>query len=85
MSISNPIPCLLCGTELQYAGIRGEEPINLPSDGTAFRTYGHYGSTFFDPGRNTAWFEIAICDACLRAVPRERLWLSPHLREDEVG
>lgn len=32
--------------------------------GTAFRIYGHYGSTVFDPMDGSS-LEIVICDECL--------------------
>ena len=35
-----------------------------PSDGTAFYTSGHYGSTVFDPMDGTV-AEIVICNLCM--------------------
>lgn len=43
-----------------------EEAVNQPYGATTFHSYGHYGSTVFDPpptgGRR---LEINICDSCL--------------------
>lgn len=36
-----------------------------PMYGVAFVTYGHYGSTYFDPMDGTS-IEIVICDDCLK-------------------
>ena len=33
-------------------------------DGLHFRTYGHYGSTIFDPMDGT-YLDVAICDECI--------------------
>jgi hypothetical protein len=38
---------------------------NQPVKGVEFITYGHYGSTVFDPMNGTQ-IAINICDACLR-------------------
>jgi len=70
--MKNVVNCFKCDLELDYAGhLEGGNQVqmNQPSNGLAFRTYGHYGSTFFDPFREAAWLEIAICDACMRAHP----------------
>lgn len=33
--------------------------------GLSFRTYGHYGSTIFDPMGTGEYLDIAICDLCI--------------------
>ena len=38
-----------------------------PTHGLAFITYGHYGSTYFDP-MNGDYLEICICDVCLASL-----------------
>jgi hypothetical protein len=38
---------------------------NQPSEGAEFRTYGHYGSTFWD-SFNGEELVLNICDECLR-------------------
>jgi hypothetical protein len=63
MSREAMLPCFVCGKTLLNAFIEAD---NQPQDGTEFRTYGHYGSTFWD------WTEgeelvLTICDDCLRA------------------
>lgn len=55
------LPCIVCRGRL-FNVCRDSE--NQPSEGTAFMTYGHYGSTVFDPMDGTA-LEINICDSCL--------------------
>lgn len=55
------LPCIVCGVELDNVTADSD---NQPSDGTAFWTSGHYGSTFFDP-MDGQRIEITICDACL--------------------
>ena len=55
--------CLCCEKEVEnqdYEGLIGIHPM----DGTAFNTYGHYGSTCFDPMDGT-FLELCICNECL--------------------
>lgn len=60
-------PCILCGKELENVVNDAE---NVPYQGTAFETHGHYGSTAFDP-MNGSMLEINFCDDCLRAAARQ--------------
>lgn len=55
--------CLVCDTTLQNYSW---DKVNTfhPLGGTTFFTYGHYGSTFFDP-MNDDTLHICICDKCL--------------------
>lgn len=55
------LPCIVCEKDLENAGI-GE--FNQPYAGTTFKTYGHYGSTVFDP-MDGSYLVINVCDACL--------------------
>jgi hypothetical protein len=61
MSKDAMLPCIICGVTLSNAF---EGSINPPEEGTEFRTFGHYGSTFWDSfgGEEIA---INICDECL--------------------
>ena len=43
-----------------------------PNDGLYFVTYGHYGSTFFDP-MDGSCMEIVVCDDCLRNKVKHRI------------
>jgi len=61
MKIKN-IPCFVCEKELD--NIMEDKRGNQPSNGLEFTTYGHYGSTFFDPMDGTR-LAINICDKCL--------------------
>lgn len=56
------LPCLVCGKTLQ--NVFGDLE-NQPSDGTEFRTYGHYGSTFWD-SMDGEELVLNVCDSCLR-------------------
>lgn len=54
------IPCFKCGRKLEAVCDNSDQPYG----GTLFRTYGHYGSTFFDP-MDGQYLELIICDPCL--------------------
>lgn len=58
------LPCIACGNELNNAF---HDMTNQPSDGTAFESSGHYGSTAFDP-MDGSYIEINVCDRCLVAA-----------------
>jgi uncharacterized protein (DUF2225 family) len=60
--------CIVCNTELENLDIAypdDNEKVH-PIDGTVFRTYGHYGSTVFDP-MDASYLEIVVCDRCLQS------------------
>jgi hypothetical protein len=61
------IPCIRCDKPLDnstymHGGIAVEVH---PSSGLHFRTYGHYGSTIFDPMGTNETLDVAICDECI--------------------
>ena len=56
------LPCFKCGKALQNAFIESD---NQPSEGTEFRTQGHYGSTFWDSFDGVD-LVLNVCDRCLR-------------------
>jgi hypothetical protein len=60
--------CIVCDVEVDNWDIAYPKGSNVvhPIDGTAFRTYGHYGSTVFDP-MDASYLEIVVCDPCLRS------------------
>lgn len=62
------LPCFKCGKRLMNVSIEAD---NQPSEGTEFRTYGHYGSTFWD-SFNGEELILNVCDECLRKH-KERL------------
>jgi hypothetical protein len=62
------LPCFVCGKTLENAFPDSD---NQPNDGTEFRTYGHYGSTFWDSFDGEE-LVLNVCDPCLREHP-ERL------------
>ncbi|MFA7407867.1 MAG: hypothetical protein WCY93_08655 [Anaerolineaceae bacterium] len=57
----NMVKCIVCGKELKNLQ---DNEIVQPYDGVAFHTYGHYGSTVFDPCGGPG-IEIVVCDQCL--------------------
>lgn len=56
------LPCIACGTVLDRVF---DDPF-MPSDGTQFTTYGHYGSTFWDSFDGEE-LVLIVCDDCLKA------------------
>lgn len=68
MKKETKIGCLACGKELdnlEYTTRSNGTKVEVhPMDGLHFRTYGHYGSTVFDP-MDGAYLDIAICDECV--------------------
>lgn len=66
------LPCIACGKPLASVNPDGE---NHCYDGLAFRSYGQYGSTSFDP-MNGEYLEINLCDECLlhAAKAQQVLW-----------
>lgn len=62
------IKCIVCSKELEnYSDKKTSMDRSgiQPSGGLHFRTYGHYGSTIFDPVITDEWLDIAICDECV--------------------
>ncbi|MEE3755211.1 hypothetical protein [Mycobacterium intracellulare] len=62
MSRDALLPCFKCGMTLVNALAESD---NQPHEGTEFRTYGHYGSTFWDSFHGEE-LVLNICDNCLR-------------------
>lgn len=57
------LTCIRCANDMDNISPKGFQP----SGGLAFHTYGHYGSSFFDPLDGTC-IQIAVCDNCLEAM-----------------
>lgn len=68
MSKDAMLPCFVCGKTLPNVSVEVE---NQPYGGTEFRTYGHYGSTFWDSFDGEE-LVLTICDECL-GKGKERL------------
>lgn len=69
MSKHFALPCIVCGKQLEhvFGPLDGPDGFNnQPNNGLAFYTFGHYGSTVFDPGGSYVRMEISICDACIQ-------------------
>ena len=62
MSKEAMLPCFKCGKTLPNVCYDED---NQPYGGTEFRTYGHYGSTFWDSFHGEE-LVLNICDDCLR-------------------
>ena len=68
MKTVNKIPCIVCHKELNNLDydMRGGKRVEVhPMNGLHFRTYGHYGSTIFDPMGTGEYLDVAICDYCI--------------------
>lgn len=73
MSKQAMLPCFACGKQLDNVS---HDEDNQPYAGTEFRTYGHYGSTFWDSFDGEE-LVLNICDDCLN---RHRERLAQHKR-----
>lgn len=62
MSKDAMLPCFKCGKTLPNVD---HDQQNQPYGGTEFRTYGHYGSTFWDSFDGEELI-LNVCDDCLR-------------------
>lgn len=58
----NDMICICCNQKLQ--AIFNEPYYKQPSKALHFYTYGHYGSTYFDPMDGSS-LHIFVCDSCL--------------------
>jgi hypothetical protein len=68
MKTESKIDCLACGKaldNLDYEMPNGKRVEVHPMNGLHFRTYGHYGSTIFDPMGTGEYLDVAICDVCV--------------------
>lgn len=63
MSEEAMLPCFVCGITLRNVFTRSD---NQPTRGTEFRTYGAYGSAFWD-SLDGEELVLNVCDECLRA------------------
>jgi hypothetical protein len=59
--------CIICAADVDNWDIAHPEKDTVhPIGGTVFRTYGHYGSTVFDP-MDASYLEVVVCDRCLKS------------------
>ncbi len=54
--------CIVCKADLEDVSMGFD---NQPYGGLEFTSYGHYGSTAFDPMDNT-FLAVNICDDCIK-------------------
>lgn len=59
--------CVVCNKNLRNLAFDFCDEGFQPSDGLAFKTYGHYGSCEFDP-MDGSYLEVVICDDCVRTL-----------------
>jgi hypothetical protein len=64
------VRCIKCDKAM--ANILGPGKGHQPSEGLAFYSQGHYGSTFFDP-MDGSYIEISVCDRCIENYDRRGL------------
>ena len=57
--------CIVCHAPLEHLN----EQCTQPRGGVDFFTYGHYGSTLFDPMDGSV-LHISVCDPCLQEAAR---------------
>lgn len=69
MTIYTHCYCVKCNKKLRNIDDRDNQV--QPNDGVAFITYGHHGSTFFDPC-NGDYMQIVVCDECLKVLDRKK-------------
>lgn len=60
-----PMNNILDGFDARAGLKKGYQPTN----GLAFYTQGHYGSTYFDP-MNDSYLEVCVCDECVEAAEK---------------
>lgn len=70
MSTYAALPCLICGIRLH--NMDGRTDNNHPENGIEFVTWGHYGTTMFDP-MDHSMLVINLCDSCLEGRARDGL------------
>ena len=75
------LPCIVCRKELENIC---ELEDNQPHAGAAFKSWGHYGSTFFDPMDGSS-IEINVCDDCLLKAMHDFIILEYGLRERKAN
>mgnify|MGYP005848335273 CR=1 FL=1 len=61
------IDCIVCSKTLENWKYTHNEKVTEvhPMGGLHFLTYGHYGSTIFDPMGVAEQLDVAICDECI--------------------
>jgi hypothetical protein len=57
--------CIICEQVAVMMDYDDKPEMFHPMDGTHFITYGHYGSTVFDPVIDGTHLDILICNSCL--------------------
>lgn len=63
--MSETVTCIVCKEQLENITYEGAENNVQPVNGLHFETYGHYGSTIFDPVIAPLRLDIVVCDDCV--------------------
>lgn len=71
MKTDDTIECIVCNVALDNLVYKDNEV--HPMGGLHFRTYGHYGSTIFDPMGTGETLDVAICDLCIMKSLEKRV------------
>lgn len=66
------LPCIVCDAPIECCDRPPHDSVTQPYAGTNFTSYGHYGSTFFDP-MDGEYVSLNICDPCLNAKAESHL------------
>lgn len=78
--------CLICGKALSDCSGNGtlEDGLDgsrlLPSGAIEMTSYGHYGTTFFDPCDDGTQVAALICDACMEARSDRLMFIDANRR-----
>jgi len=68
------VKCIVCKKDLEEFDTPKENSFH-PMDGLEFITYGHYGSTIFDPVVEVKRLRVCICDKCVAQGIEDKLVL----------
>lgn len=81
--MNQSLPCIVCEKSLDNV-FSEHSSTNQPSDGIACETFGHYGTTVFDP-MDGSFLEFNICDDCVREKSEKHMFLIGYAEWDESG
>lgn len=77
------VSCIICEQPLENI-VCQDLSLNQPSQAVACETFGHYGTTVFDP-MDGSFLEFNICDPCLVAKAKNGLILIGFAEWDDAG
>lgn len=80
-ALVKPMPCIVCGTQLEPIG---NVAVHQPNDATIFKASGNYGSGVWDPMSGGVYLTINVCDECLVARKDRVSMVQTTPREPEI-